>query len=116
MQDYPYTIAFFENRLKKAKEKLQHSQVCHRDEEAIRIISKIIHYQRALEALSAPETMRKQSALERQEISRIRQNAYGLRVAAGEDANVKAIMRDLLVLANEMEVERKMIQRSFSND
>ncbi len=116
MQDYPYTIAFFENRLKKEKEKLQHAQVCHRDEEAIRITSKIIHYQQALEALSAPEMMRKQSALERQEISRIRQNAYGLRVAAGEDANVKAIMRDLLVLANEMEVERKMIQRSFSND
>ena len=53
--------------------------------------------------------MRKQSALERQEISRIRQNAYGLRVAAGEDANVKAIMRDLLVLANEMEVEQKIL-------
>ena len=116
MQDYPYTIAFFEDRLKKAKEKLQHAQVCHRDEEAIRITSKIIHYQRALEALSLPESMRKLSALERKVISRIRQNAYGLRIASTEDANVKEIMRDLLLIANEMEVEQKMIQRSFSND
>lgn len=116
MQDYPYTINFFENRLKKAKEKLQYAKECHQDKEAIQITSKIIHYQRALEALSLPESMRKLSALERKTISRIRQNAYGLRIASTEDANVKEIMRDLLLIANEMEVEQKMIQRSFSND